>query len=522
MNVHQQNESRIQKKKILMVLAVIPILMIGTFVYEVKQMQSEIHRVIWMRARVTQDYIRRISNQTRALKLSISHSMDYYEDSILDKRVLHKFKKYSSLKIFGNKNQIKTNSSTSELLKTSVPITPFFLREVEAALGLGGQFETLVETETQSEVVWAYYLSAQKFLYFAPTPKPYKDIFNEGLYQRPFWVQATPKMNPQRKQVISELYNDIGGQGLMITISEPVYFRDQFIGVAAIDIGLDAMRRVLAVGDCIGESILIDENNKIIAKESWIDMNDSTIQLPDGPSEKFFLQEGYYWAFFEIKDQEVRLVHRISAIKFLFSVVLNLLPFWGLICTLGIVSILYIKLKASMEQVSKMIHTDPLTGIANRRGFLKLTQKSLVTVHRHGQSWTILMIDIDHFKQVNDRFGHDTGDRILIKVSQILSANIRQTDVVCRWGGEEFAVFLFGVTPEDSINIAEHLRKEVENKVILKDGKPVTLSIGISEGKGEKSSGLENAFACADQALYQAKTLGRNRICVFDTTTEIF
>lgn len=78
------------------------------------------------------------------------------------------------------------------------------------------------------------------------------------------------------------------------------------------------------------------------------------------------------------------------------------------------------------------------------------------------------------------------------------------------------------MTPEDSINIAEHLRKEVENKVILKDGKPVTLSIGISEGKGEKSSGLENAFACADQALYQAKTLGRNRICVFDTTTEIF
>ncbi|EMY07033.1 hypothetical protein LEP1GSC029_0181 [Leptospira interrogans str. 2002000626] len=107
MNVYQQNESRIQKKKILMVLAVIPILMIGTFVYEVKQIQSEIHRVVWMRARVTQDYIRRISNQTRALKLSISHSMDYYEDSILDKRVLHKFKKYSSLKIFGNKNQIK-------------------------------------------------------------------------------------------------------------------------------------------------------------------------------------------------------------------------------------------------------------------------------------------------------------------------------------------------------------------------------------------------------------------------------
>lgn len=74
----------------------------------------------------------------------------------------------------------------------------------------------------------------------------------------------------------------------MITISEPVYFRDQFIGVAAIDIGLEAMRRVLAVGDCIGESILIDENKKIIAKESWIDMNDSTIQLPDGPSENFF------------------------------------------------------------------------------------------------------------------------------------------------------------------------------------------------------------------------------------------
>ncbi|EMJ96524.1 sensor domain-containing diguanylate cyclase [Leptospira alstonii] len=518
-----QNETRLQRKTILMVLAIIPILIIGTFVYEAKKMQNEIYRVVWMRAKVTQDYIQRISNQTRALGLSITHSMTYYEDTVLNAQVSRKFKNYPSLQLFGIKdyNRKRTNSSTAEFsgpALTSSSVTPYFLREVEAALNLSGQFDTLVER--QSEVVWVYYVSAQKFLYFAPQTKPSRDVFNEGLYKRPFWAQAKPEANPDRKQIITELYNDIGGQGLMITVSEPVYFRDRFIGVVSIDIGLDTMRRVLGVGNCIGESILIDENKKIIAKISRIDLNDSMPQVPNGPAEKFFLQGGYYWAFFDIKENEVRLVHRISAIEFLVSVVVNLLPFWGLICALGIVLILYIKLKTSMEHVSKLIHTDPLTGIANRRGFLRLTQKSLAIGTRHGQSWTILMIDIDHFKQVNDKFGHDMGDRILVKVSQILNANIRQTDAVCRWGGEEFAVFLFGANPEDSANIAEHLRKEIESKVILQDGRPVTLSIGISEGRGGKN-GLENTFARADQALYQAKTLGRNRVCISDVTEEI-
>ncbi|TGM98354.1 sensor domain-containing diguanylate cyclase [Leptospira yasudae] len=525
MNV-QQNEKRIQRRTILMVLTVTPVLIIGTFVYEAKKKQEEIHRVVWMRARVTQDYIRRVSNQTRALGLSIANAMIYDSDETPSASSLRKFRNYPSLKLFGIENRDTRNSTapvadslpSSKTPSYSKQITPFLLKEAEAALSLKGQFDTLVETK--SEFIWAYYLSAQRFMYYAPKGSVYKDVFNDGLYQRPFWVQATPEANPDRRQVITGLYNDIIDQGLMITVSEPVYFRDRFLGVASIDIGLDAMRRILEVGDCIGESILVDENNRIIAKVAPIDLNDSLIQVPNGPSEKFFLQSGNYWVFFDIKEGDVRLIHRISAIWFLLSIVTGLLPFWGLVCALGIVLILYIKLKSSMEQVSQLIHTDPLTGIANRRGFLKLTQKALAISNRHGQNWTILMIDIDHFKQVNDQFGHDTGDRILVKVAQVLGTCIRQSDALCRWGGEEFAVFLFGANPEDSVNIAEHLRKEVENKVSLQDGKAVTLSIGISEGRGGRS-GLEEAFTHADQALYQAKTSGRNRVCVFETVTDL-
>ncbi|EMO74397.1 diguanylate cyclase (GGDEF) domain protein [Leptospira kirschneri str. 200801925] len=165
-----------------------------------------------------------------------------------------------------------------------------------------------------------------------------------------------------------------------------------------------------------------------------------------------------------------------------------------------------------MNQVSKLIHTDPLTGIWNRRGFLKSIQRSIALENRHKNEWAILMIDIDHFKQVNDKFGHDAGDKTLIRVAQILSRSIRQTDVVCRWGGEEFAIFLCGVGQAISINIAEELRKEVENQIRLKDGNPVTLSIGVSGGK----QNLEEAFTNADQALYQAKASGRNRVCTFN------
>ncbi|EMN28777.1 cache domain protein [Leptospira interrogans serovar Pyrogenes str. L0374] len=151
-------------------------------------------------------------------------------------------------------------------------MNPSLLKEIEAALNLRGQFESL--TEKQSEVVWAYYLSERKFLYITPKFKDENYYFTDDLYAEPYWTQANPIANPAGRQIITDLYEDIAGKGLMISVSEPVYVKGKFMGVAAIDIGLDAMQRILESGDCIGRSMLIDENGKIVAKPDNFALND--------------------------------------------------------------------------------------------------------------------------------------------------------------------------------------------------------------------------------------------------------
>ncbi|APH43399.1 diguanylate cyclase [Leptospira interrogans] len=512
---------RVKKRIIFSLLAIILIFMFLFLIYENFRMEKEIDRVVGMRARVMKDYIRKVGSQTRALGLSITDYLTFYENTPINPDLIKKFKNYPNLNRFGiphisreNQEGSGPDAGTLTAVGSVHKLNPSLLKEIEAALNLRGQFESL--TEKQSEVVWAYYLSERKFLYITPKFKDENYYFTDDLYAEPYWTQANPIANPAGRQIITDLYEDIAGKGLMISVSEPVYVKGKFMGVAAIDIGLDAMQRILESGDCIGRSMLIDENGKIVAKPDNFALND---RLPSSvfssileSKKSFFLQKGSFWIGVKIKEEEIWLVHEIQIFEYIIYIIKNLLPFWVLTFTFFIVLVLYVKLRSSMNQVSKLIHTDPLTGIWNRRGFLKLTQRSIALENRHKNEWAILMIDIDHFKQVNDRFGHDAGDKTLIRVAQILSRSIRQTDVVCRWGGEEFAIFLCGVGQEISINIAEELRKEVENQIRLKDGNPVTLSIGVSGGK----QNLEEAFTNADQALYQAKTSGRNRVCAFN------
>lgn len=515
----QVENVRVKKRIIFSLLGAILVLMFLFLIYENIRMEREIDRIVGMRARVMNDYIRRVGSQTRALGLSIADYLTFNESAPPNRNLLKELKDYPNVNRFGiphiSREHIEgADAGTLTAVGSIAQINTTLQKEIEAALSLRGQFESL--TEKQSEVVWAYYLSKQKFLYITPKFKDENYYFTEELYTGPFWTQTNPEANPTGRQIITDLYEDLAGKGLMITVSEPVYVKDKFIGVASIDIGLDAMRRILESGDCIGESMLIDENGKIVAKSGNFNLSDrlspSVASSVMTPKRSFFIDQGSFWIGFEIKSGEIWLVHEIQIFEYIVFIIKNLLPFWALVFTFSIVLILYIKLRSSMNQVSTLIHTDPLTGIWNRRGFLKLTQKALAIGNRHGKDWTILMVDIDHFKQVNDKFGHETGDKTLVKVAQVLSHSIRQSDAVCRWGGEEFAVFLFGANQKASEPIAENIRKEVENQVRLEDGNPVTLSIGISEGK----QNLEEAFANADQALYRAKATGRNRVCIFD------
>jgi diguanylate cyclase (GGDEF)-like protein len=152
-----------------------------------------------------------------------------------------------------------------------------------------------------------------------------------------------------------------------------------------------------------------------------------------------------------------------------------------------------------------LVRRDPLTGLVNRRGFDEAMHKAWVSSGTHGEACALLMVDIDHFKQVNDSIGHRLADEALCHVAGVLREHVRPSDTVARWGGEEFAILLPGATHELAAVIAERLRQHVSR---LPSG--VTVSIGIAAFPDHAAS-PEALLDAADAALYRAKHQGRDR-----------
>ncbi len=163
------------------------------------------------------------------------------------------------------------------------------------------------------------------------------------------------------------------------------------------------------------------------------------------------------------------------------------------------------------EDLRREADTDPLTALANRRGFDARASRLIRACEVNGVAASVLMIDIDHFKLVNDTYGHDTGDRVLRAVSDELTLRLRAIDLVGRFGGEEFAVLLPGTTGDAAVLAAEALRSAVEMLGIETLGGQV-LRVRISIGVAQLEGDLPRTLLRADSALYAAKEQGRNRV----------
>jgi diguanylate cyclase (GGDEF)-like protein len=168
------------------------------------------------------------------------------------------------------------------------------------------------------------------------------------------------------------------------------------------------------------------------------------------------------------------------------------------------------KLTSSNRDLSELAATDALTGLSNRRAFEVLLRKAVSHARRHGETISVLMMDIDHFKRRNDTWGHAAGDEVLQRLGALLRENVRDPDVVCRYGGEEFLVLLPAGDGERAMEVAMRLQRVVAEQIWA--GEPVTLSIGIADWSAQMESGGELVGA-ADNELYRAKRSGRNRIC---------
>lgn len=173
------------------------------------------------------------------------------------------------------------------------------------------------------------------------------------------------------------------------------------------------------------------------------------------------------------------------------------------------------RLQLANEELIDMSHRDPLTHIYNRRYFTEESAKILAFSKRNDIPLTIIILDIDKFKNINDTYGHFVGDEVIIKVANLLNNHVRKSDIVARFGGEEFVMLLQNCDLANGKQVAEKTRLDIEQATISLQNKKVidfTISLGVAEyDQHQDTNNLELTVARADQALYQSKKNGRNQ-----------
>lgn len=172
-----------------------------------------------------------------------------------------------------------------------------------------------------------------------------------------------------------------------------------------------------------------------------------------------------------------------------------------------------LRMAALVEESRRLAATDTLTGLMNRRAFSEAVLREIATADRYEFPISLLMLDVDHFKKVNDTYGHAAGDAVLVALANVLGTLGRKSDYVARWGGEEFVVTLSHTGQDGARIVSERLRRMIsETQIAIPDGAPlsVTASIGVAMHRSKET--LDELIARADAAMYAAKTNGRDRV----------
>ena len=195
-----------------------------------------------------------------------------------------------------------------------------------------------------------------------------------------------------------------------------------------------------------------------------------------------------------------------TAFTYLVAIVFNILIAFSYVLMLS---------ERLNTQLQNMADTDVLTGLLSRRAFIDRMKRILSRAQYNNTALSFLVLDIDNFKNINDTYGHFTGDELLKKYADVMKGCFRTEDIIGRLGGEEFAIAISNIDNTVAVKVAERLRSEIENVSILCNDAPVstTISIGIAD-LHENIDGYETLFREADTALYRAKNMGRNRIII--------
>jgi two-component system cell cycle response regulator len=180
-----------------------------------------------------------------------------------------------------------------------------------------------------------------------------------------------------------------------------------------------------------------------------------------------------------------------------------------------------IRLATLVEDSQRLATTDSLTGLMNRRAFVAATHREGDRCDRTGAALSVLLLDVDHFKQINDRQGHASGDAVLAALGELLPLQARPYDITARWGGEEFVLALPNASEIDACGVAERIRRAVESASIpAANGDPMSVTVSIGVAHRRAGEALDSVVDRADRAMYAAKTSGRNRVCAATSVDE--
>jgi diguanylate cyclase (GGDEF)-like protein len=181
------------------------------------------------------------------------------------------------------------------------------------------------------------------------------------------------------------------------------------------------------------------------------------------------------------------------------------------------------ELKKSNELLKELSNTDPLTHLNNRRYLTKALNSELLRAERTGDCLSLIIVDIDHFKKINDTYGHQNGDKVLTTIADVTQAHLRCYDIAARYGGEEFVLVLPGTSLAGGTEVAERLRAEVEAISFAPplDKLSVTISLGVALFPSPLTDDMESLIRQADEALYRAKQQGRNRVETMSLTAAL-
>lgn len=193
------------------------------------------------------------------------------------------------------------------------------------------------------------------------------------------------------------------------------------------------------------------------------------------------------------------------------SLYLNLLI--CLLVTSLVLGLVIVALRRYQRRISALATTDALTELPNRRGFDLLANQAIQEARRSQGPLCALLLDLDHFKQLNDNHGHLAGDEVLRGFARQLGDSLRQADIICRWGGEEFILLLKDTSPEQARQLGEKIRQQLEQSRFGYAGAELRITASIGLAQLQAGDALDQLIARADRALYRAKQTGRNRLC---------